>query len=299
MRNADTRRDARELALQALSAGGTQAALDSVLRPGRGGAKQPTLDPRERALATQLTYGVVKMRRALAWSLEKYLRKPLQSLDPALQNVLLLGAYQLLYLKKIPAHSAVDESVRLARRHGHAGTAGVANAVLRKLSAQPLLPPPPSGPDDIAGFGAYASVPDWLAQHWNERFGFTTALRIAEGINASARRALRVNPTRVSTSALQTELAAKNLRPHASRYEIGTCVVLDDLGGTPGVTLAQLSRLGLITVQSEESQLAVHLLNPQRDEIVLDVCAGRGVKAGAIGERLHPDSSKLFALDDS
>lgn len=306
LKSAEPARDARALALRALLHDGTQAALDQVLREpeGKAGVR---IDNRERALATQLTYGTVKMRRALIWSLQHYLRKPFDGMDAALQNVLLLGAFQLLYLKKIPAHSAVDESVKLARRYGHAGTAAVANAVLRKLSSQPLRPPPPEDASQLEVFADFASVPNWIAQHWIDRFGFATALQIAEGVNQQARRALRVNTTRVSVAAMSAELAAKNVSVRAGVYGIPECLVLEERAPDPveyavksaplQSTIAQAIRLGLVTVQSEESQLAVQLLQPGSSATIADVCAGRGVKAGAIGERLSA-ASRLFALDD-
>ena len=118
----------REGALRALLAGGGQAALEGALRG-------DDMTPRDRALFTQLVNGTLKLRRSLDWSLAVYLKRPADTLSPELLWVLRLGAYQLLYLARVPAHSAVDESVKLARKTGHRGTAAVANAVLRKLAA--------------------------------------------------------------------------------------------------------------------------------------------------------------------
>ncbi|MDQ6780309.1 MAG: hypothetical protein M3Z37_04035 [Candidatus Eremiobacteraeota bacterium] len=298
MATARTALDGRSLALQALLRGGSQGVLDAILRGDAGTAHPPDAgDGREHALATQLTYGVVKMRRALEWSLSPYLRKPLAELDPALRSVLLLGAYQLLYLKKIPAHSAVDESVGLARRHGHAGTAAFANAVLRKLAAQPARPPPPQDAADLKGFADFASVPEWLARHWIDRFGFADALRVAQGVNGPARRALRINLTRVDKAALVAELSTQHLVLADSRYGIRECLIIDPSAGHARKLSSSL-RLGLVTVQSEESQLAAHVLRPGADDIVIDVCAGRGVKAGALAERASAPDRSLFALDD-
>ncbi|HEV2878478.1 MAG TPA: transcription antitermination factor NusB, partial [Candidatus Eremiobacteraceae bacterium] len=166
----------REVALRALLAGGGQAALETALR-------EDEMAARDRALLTQLVYGTLKMRRALDWSIAVYLKRPIAQLSPELLWALRLGAYQLLYLEKIPAHSAVDESVKLARRTGHAGTAAVANAVLRKIASAPVRPPKPKPGDPARALGEYASLPDWLAGHLIDRFGFDEALRIADGVN--------------------------------------------------------------------------------------------------------------------
>ena len=146
----------REVALRALLAGGSQRALETALR-------ESDLTARDRALLTQLVYGTLKMRRALDWSIAAYLKRAITQLSPELLWTLRLGAFQLLYLEKIPAHSAVDESVKLARRTGHAGTAAVANAVLRKIASNQIRPPRPNPGDPASVFGEYASLPDWLA----------------------------------------------------------------------------------------------------------------------------------------
>ena len=278
----------RAVALRVLIAGGGQAALEAALRDG-------DMQARDRALLTQLVYGAQKMRRALDWSLSLYLKRPIAALSPELLWALRLGAYQLLYLAKIPAHSAVDESVKLARRTGHAGTAAVANAVLRKIAASRATPPQPKAGDPLSVFADYASLPEWLAAHFIERFGFERALRVAEGVNRPARRAVRVNTRITSGDEMCAALERAGVVVRASRYGIAECLVLET---TPPGSLALINKLigsGRLTVQSEESQLAVELIDPQPGELILDVCAGRGVKTGAIAQR---GPTSVYALDD-
>ena len=279
-----------------MQAGGTQAAVDRTIRSADSAALEAA---RDRALATQLVYGVTKMRRALVWSLERLLRQPFASLDQPVQAALLIGAFQLLYLKKIPAHSAVDESVELERRYGRAAAAGLVNAVLRRLSVEPALPAEPATGSDIRGFADWASVPDWMARHWIARFGFERARQIATGVNAQARRALRVNVAHTTVAAIKATLAHNGVVTRDSRYGIQNCLAFER-GANVGRELSALLREGTVTLQSEESQLAVALLDLPADGSVLDVCAGRGVKAGAIAERLTADAApvELFALDD-
>jgi len=269
-------------------AGGGHAALEAALR-------DDGMAARDRALFTQLVNGSIKMRRALDWSLSRYLKRPLESLTSELRWTLRLGAYQLLYLERVPAHSAVDESVKLARRTGHAGTAAVANAVLRKLAAQPVRPPVPRPGDGPDVLGSYASLPDWLAGHLIERFGAETALRIADGVNQMPRRAARVNTLVTTVAEMTSKLESAGVDVGPSRYGIPDCLVLARTPPASATMLNRLIRSGRLTMQSEESQLAVHLLDPRPGDTVLDVCAGRGVKTGAIVQR-RPTS--VHALDD-
>lgn len=56
-----------------------------------------------------------------------------------------LGAYQILFLDRVPDRAAVNESVNLARKYAkNPRSAGLVNGVLRGLVRQKeSLPPPP------------------------------------------------------------------------------------------------------------------------------------------------------------
>jgi len=261
---------ARGAALRALLRGGDSSFdLDVEL-------KLAKLSARDAAFATELVYGTLKMQRALAWSVQTALRRPLESLDPPLRWVLLLGAYQLLYLDRVPAHGAVDESVKLARAHGHEGTAGLANAALRKLATERSRPPAPTISDPQSALGIYASLPDWIAAHFIARFGFDDAVRAAEGQNGAPRRAVRL-------------AAGQGPPPGAKsgRYGVPETAIVESLTDDARA----------YTVQSEESQLAVHLLDPKPGETVIDICAGRGTKTGMIAGRLG-GHGRIVSVDD-
>jgi 16S rRNA (cytosine967-C5)-methyltransferase len=262
--------NARAAALRALLRGeDVTASLDATL-------KDAELDARDTGFATELAYGTTKMRRALEWSVQTALKRPFASLDAALQWILLLGAYQLLYLDRIPAHGAVDESVKLARAYGHAGTAGLANAVLRAIARERPKPKRPTKEDTIADFATFASLPDWIAEHYIARFGFNDALRAAEGLNAPPARAVR--------------LAAGQSPPPDARpspYGVPETALVESL----------TDEARAYAPQSAESQLAVHLLDPRPGETVLDICAGRGTKTAMIAQRLG-GAGAIFSVDD-
>ena len=287
----DRSMNAREVALRSLMAGGDAAAsLERVLA-------DATLDARERAFATELAHGTRKRQRTLEWSLQTCLKKPFGKLDPLLQSILLLGAYQILFLQRVPAHAAVDESVTLARRMGHAGLAATANAVLRRLSRERPLPPEPTREGGARGLGLYASLPDWIAQALIDRYGFDTAVDIAAGLNAPPRRALRVDSTKWSVEDARTALAHAGFEIATGEYGLPESIVITNAARGDRAFLKASIAAGRLTLQSEESQLAVHILDPQRGETILDVCAGRGTKTGAIASRLSGEGT-VVAIDD-
>ncbi len=124
---------ARALALSALlkvdEGASAHEALEGVLA-------HAALDVRDRGLVTELVDGTLRWQGRLDYQLQQLLERPLEQLPPAIRLLLRLGAYQLTLLERIPAHAAVNEAVALAHRHGHAGTANLVNAVLRRLQRE-------------------------------------------------------------------------------------------------------------------------------------------------------------------
>ena len=282
---------AREVALRALMQGGdASATLDRMLVEAR-------LDARDRAFATELAHGTLKRRRTLAWAVQTCLNKPFEKLDRLLQWVLLLGAYQILYLERVPVHSAVDESVSLARRLGHAGLAATTNAVLRRLSRERPQPPLPTPEGGATSLGLYASLPDWIAQSFIDRFGFDEAVRIGAGVNGPPRRALRTDLSQWTDAQARHALEQAGFETAYGQLGIPECIVIENASRGDRKVFERCIADGRLTVQSEESQFAVQLLDPQPGETILDVCAGRGVKTGMIAARMG-GRGRIVAVDD-
>ena len=95
----------RELAFQALEtieekAAFADRALDALLN------KHPSLADRDRRLVTELVYGSLRRRGSLDQCLKTYVNMPFSKLDPPLKQILRLGAYQILFLDRVPDHAA-------------------------------------------------------------------------------------------------------------------------------------------------------------------------------------------------
>ena len=92
------------------------------------------LEPRERGLATELVYGVLRHRRRLDHCIAAHSDRPLSRVEDDLLDAMRVAAYQLLLLRRVPAHAAVNDAVEAVRRGRGKGPAGYANAVLRKVA---------------------------------------------------------------------------------------------------------------------------------------------------------------------
>ena len=104
---------------------GNGQSLNAVL-PNTLGA----LPDNERALTQELCYGVLRFYPRLMQISAQLLQKPLKRKDQDVQQLILIGLYQLIYLN-IPAHAAVTETVAAALTLGKTWAVGLVNALLR------------------------------------------------------------------------------------------------------------------------------------------------------------------------
>ena len=106
-------------------------------------------DKRDTAFVVSLVYGVLENKHTIDYNIALYLNSGISRLKANILNILRVGAYQLLFLDKIPVSAAVNESVKLSKQMSAAYSSGMINAVLRKISANGLKLP---SADDVIDF---------------------------------------------------------------------------------------------------------------------------------------------------
>ena len=194
----------------------------------------------------ELVKGTLRWRGRLDWALDPRVHIGLSQVQPWVRNVLRLGAYQILFLDRVPVHAAVDESVKLAHKYGHPGTAGLVNSVLRRLADEKDTIQWPEG-DDAESLAVWGSHPRWMVERWLARFGVdaTRALMLAN--NRPARSGLRVNTVRGTREQLIARLAAGGRRRRVPAQLSPDLVWLESAtlaGGARGVQAGLLHGAG-------------------------------------------------------
>ena len=279
----------REAALRILHAVETRGAYSDRLLDGAHARGGP--DPRDLALMHELVKGTLRWRGRIDWTLDPLVHIGLSNVHPWARNALRIGAYQMLFLDRIPVHAAVDESVKLTHRYGHPGTAGLVNSVLRRLAEVKDSIAVPSG-DDAESLSIWGSHPRWMVERWLERFGVdrTRALLLAN--NRAARAGLRVNRMCGTRDELIQKLAAEGVA--ASPATLAQDLVWIDSAHAPGSLAA--FRQGACTVQDESEALVGCLVDPHQHERALDLCAAPGGKCTHLAE-LMDDDGEVWAME--
>jgi 16S rRNA (cytosine967-C5)-methyltransferase len=255
------------------------------------------LDSRDRGLAVELCYGVLRRLRTLDWRLEPVLDKPLARLPILVQMTLRLGAYQILYLDRIPHSAAVNESVNLvkqAAKNLRRDWSGLVNAVLRSLIRAPARPLPSIETNAASALAVKHSVPEWLSRRWIERLGIEQAEAACAQASTIPPVTVRVHQLRFAREDILARLQNAGIaaRP-TSISPFGITVE----GGGPVSSLPGFLE-GAYYVEDEAAQLVPPLLAPHPGETVLDACAAPGGKSIHLAEMMH-NRGRVYSLDKS
>lgn len=249
------------------------------------GSLASLLEAGDQPLTRELCYGGCRWFHRLEAALSRLMEKPLKAKDREIHALLLIGLYQLEYMR-LPAHAVVNETVACAPLLGRPWARALVNGVLRqyqrdRASLLPVL--------DRQAVSRW-SHPDWLIgalkqawpSHWEA---------ILSANNQHPPMTLRVNTARIPREEYLDRLAAQDMSARPGR-RTETAIYLEepvDARRLPGF------EEGLCSVQDEASQRVAPLLELEPQQRVLDACAAPGGKTTLLLEQ-QPDLD-LLALE--
>ncbi|HAY34210.1 MAG TPA: 16S rRNA (cytosine(967)-C(5))-methyltransferase RsmB [Ignavibacteria bacterium] len=255
--------------------------------------KNDLLNDFDKALLNEISHGVIRWMRRLDWFLNGFYRGNYEKCLPEVRNALRVALYQILFLNKIPYSAAVNEAVEFVKRIHGEKHAGVVNGLLRTIiRTLDNLVWPTREIDEVNYLGIVQSHPNWMVRRWINRFGFDEAVKLCEENNRRPVMTLRVNNLKISTDDFENFLKEKNLFYKKGKY-------LNNFFSAKSMSklfTEDMFKLGYFSVQDESAGLVSELMNPKKDEIIIDLCAAPGGKASHISE-LMGNEGKIIAVE--
>jgi 16S rRNA (cytosine967-C5)-methyltransferase len=258
-------------------------------------AADPLLSDLDKAFVREVVYGCMRWRGRLDWTISSYSRiKPLR-MERLVLGILRIGAYQLLFMDRIPARAAVDESVKLAKVRGRKDIAPFINGILRGIAeGRKAVAYPDQRAEPVDHIAAYYSHPLWMVRRWLDQRGVDETIALCKADNQMPPLTVRVNTLKGGRVEVIDRLHEEGIEAAPTPFSpLG--VVLKD---PPSLTSWGLFQEGWLQVQDEASQLASFIVAPEPGERVLDVCAAPGGKTTHLAQ-LMGDHGEIVAVDIS
>lgn len=238
------------------------------------------VEPKDRALASMLVYGVLSNRTRLDYTISHFcdFDKPSETV----KNILRVGVFQLLFTDRIPASAAVNESVSLAKRFSP-HSAGFVNGVLRRASAEKVELPDRN--DLVKYLKIKYSFPKSIIKKWISMFGEEEAEKLLCAMNEPAPMYLRVNRLKASAEDIISEIGGEAVLPNLIKLKSGM-----------DIEASELYKNGFFTVMQKSSVLVCNESGVKPGMRVLDMCAAPGGKTLYLAE-LMENKGEITACD--
>lgn len=255
--------------------------------------KNDSLNDFDKALLNEISHGVIRWMRRLDWFLNGFYRGNYEKCLPEVRNAMRVALYQILFLNKIPYSAAVNEAVEFIKRIHGEKHAGVVNGLLRTIiRTLENLVWPTREIDEVNYLGIIQSHPNWMVRRWINRFGFDETVKLCEENNKRPVMSLRVNSLKISNGDFENYLKEKNLY-----YKNGN--FLDNFFTTKTMSKIytdELFRQGFFSVQDESAGLVAKLMDPKKDDLILDVCSAPGGKTSHMSELMN-NEGQIIAVE--
>lgn len=141
-------------------------------------------------------------------------------------------------------------------------------------------------------FEIQVNLPEWLSTRLRAEYGNAETLAMSKALNQPAPVDMRVNTLKAKREEVQARLAQEGFPTEFTPYSPSG---LRRQERAP-LFSTRCFKEGLFEVQDEGSQLLTLMLEPKRNEMVVDFCAGAGGKTLHIGA-LMANTGTVYAFD--
>jgi len=271
--------------------GARRVALDVLTDVHRGGAyaslaldarlRGAHLRPEDRRLATGIVYGTLENETRIDYALDQLMDHPVR--DDVQRDILRMGAYQILFLDRVPDSAAVDEAVKLVKALRMEAASGFINAVLRNLSRGKEKIRWPKREDGLEAYlSVMGSMPAWLVKTLIDAYGEQEAERVILYREQEHPIVVRPNLARLTDAEFE-----KLLEKKAWRVERGLAPHAWLVYGAAEIAFDNDYRAGLFSIQGQSSMLAAEAMQAKPGMKLLDACAAPGGKAAYLCESMQ------------
>lgn len=240
-----------------------------------------TLSRSDKDLTTRIVYGTIQNKIYLEYQLAPFIEG--KKVKKKIRLILLMSLYQLIFLDKIPQYAIINEAVKLAKQKDNFAGKFV-NAILRNFVRSGIREIDKQDP--LEKLSIETSHPLWLVKMLNKQYGYQIAKQICFDDNTPPKRMARVNTLKTSKEEIlkDSNFISGKLADDSVLYRSG------NIGDT------SYFKEGQLAIQDESSQLVAPLLDPQEDDLVLDMCCAPGGKTAHMAALMH-NRGKIVAYD--
>lgn len=248
---------AREVALKCLYKVEKQEAYSNIILDKEIKKNRDKLNEKDIGLISELVYGVTTWKLTLDYIIQKYSKIKLKKISDWIINILRIGAYQIIFLDKIPKSAAVNESVILAKKYG-IKSASFVNAILRRINKNDFEELK-NIKDEKQKISISTSMPLWIVEELMKYHKLEEVENICLSSNLKPDITIRINKLKISKEEFINELKKINID-----YEECELENFLKLKKVKNISNLEMFQKGYFTVQDESARTASSCIKSKR-----------------------------------
>ena len=219
--------------------------------------------------------------------------RKIRHINPKIINVLRLGIYELVFDDITPDFAAIHSSVELAKKNINKKSSSMVNAVMRNI--QRISQKNKKWKISLIKNKIDLAYPEWLLKKWEDEFGKDVTRNLCAEFLNKKDMFVRLDIDRYSVDKMLSVLSHSNIKViQHNHFKLFFKVVL----GQKNILGSNLFQEGIISIQDPAAGAVVELVNPQKNDFILDVCAAPGTKSLFMAQRVG-QGGRIFACDNS
>ena len=236
---------------------------------------------------------VIRRRGILDCIIEKCSRKKINQIQTKLRNVLRIGCYELIFDDFIPDFASIHSAVDLGKELINKKSGSMVNAVMRNIQRKQKNEP--KWIDLIIDNNIEIAYPKWLIKKWQKQFGEVKTKKLCSSFLNKSSMYIRVDERQLEINDAINFLNQASIDIKKNAYLNN---FLEVVKGQDKIINNELFKTGIISIQDPASGAVINLVNPQKGDAILDVCAAPGTKSLLMSQKVGPDG-KIYASDIS
>ena len=234
---------------------------------------------------------VIRFRGLLDHIIEEGSKRKIKHVNPKLRNILRLGLYELLFDDMVPDFAAIHSSVELAKKNINKRSSSMVNAVMRNI--QRLSDINDNWKKTLKRDKVYLAYPDWLIKKWGLQFGNNKTMKLCTTLLTKNDMYIRLNLEKLNVEKMHYSLNKEEI--YVSQHK-DIKYFFKVNSGKEKIFDNSLFKSGIISIQDPASGAIINLVNPQKDEVILDACAAPGTKSLLMAQKVGVNG-KIDACD--
>ncbi len=252
--------------------------------------KHTELSSVQKAFITELVNGTLRNLINIDYVIDQYSNTKTNKMKPLILNNLRAAVYQILYMDKIPVSAACNEAVILAKKRGFSSLSGFVNGVLRTVARNKDNIEYPK--DKLKTVSLKYSYPEWLLKYWRKELTFEQVENTCASFAKPPKICICVNTVKTNKAELKNKLNNEGIAVDDNSLFDNSLYIYK----TSNISESKCYKAGLFHIMDESSMLAVKVMSPENNSVVVDVCAAPGGKSFAVAEYMN-NTGRVYSRD--